>query len=51
MADGLANVELLTRPGQTSRIRVSISQPGTYTTELGAPDGSGASMGTLVVTP
>jgi len=51
MADGLANVELLARPGQTSRIRVSISQPGTYMTELGAPDGSGASMGTLTVTP
>ncbi len=51
MADGLANVELLARPGQTSRIRVSIARPGSYTTSLGAPDGSGASMGTLVVTP
>jgi Cu+-exporting ATPase len=51
MAQGLANVELLTRPGQTSRLRVSISQPGTYATMLGAPDGHDAVMGTLVVTP
>ena len=50
-AEGLANVELLARPGQTARIRVSISQPGTYTTMLGAPDGSDAAQGTLVVTP
>ena len=51
MAQGLANVELLARPGQTARLRVSISQPGTYTTMLGAPDGVGAASGTLVVTP
>ncbi len=51
MADGLANVELLTRPGQTSRIRVAISQPGIYMTSLGSPDWIGAAMGTLVVTP
>ena len=51
MAQGVANVELLARPGQTTRIRVSISQPGTYLTMLGAPDGAGASTGTLVVTP
>jgi hypothetical protein len=51
MAQGLANVELLARPGQTSRIRVSIAQPGTYMTMLGAPDGSDAVQGTLVVTP
>jgi len=51
MAQGLANVELLARPGQTSRLRVSISQPGTYPTMLGAPDGHDAVMGTLVVTP
>ena len=51
MAQGLANVELLARPGQTARLRVSISQPGTYPTMLGAPDGAGATAGTLVVTP
>ncbi len=51
MAQGLANVELLARPGQTARLRVSISKPGTYPTMLGAPDGAGATAGTLVVTP
>lgn len=51
MAQGLANVELLARPGQTARIRVSVSQPGVYSTMLGSPDGSDASMGTLTVSP
>jgi len=51
MAQDLANVELLARSGQTSRLRVSIPTPGTYTTMLGAPDGHDAVMGTLVVTP
>jgi Cu+-exporting ATPase len=51
MAQGLANVELLARPGQTSRLRVSISQPGTYPTMLGAPGASDGQMGQLVVTP
>jgi P-type Cu+ transporter len=50
-AEGLANVELLARPGQTARLRVSIAPPGTYATMLGAPDGPDASMGTLVVRP
>ena len=51
MAQGLANVELLARPGQTTRIRVSIPRPGTYTTMFGAPDGRDATTGTLTVTP
>jgi Cu+-exporting ATPase len=51
MADGLANVELLARPGQTARIRVSIAQPGVYHTSLGSPDWLGAAEGELVVTP
>jgi Cu+-exporting ATPase len=51
MADGLANVELLARPGQTARLRVSIAQPGVYRTSLGAPDWLGAAEGQLVVTP
>ncbi|HEY5628588.1 MAG TPA: HAD-IC family P-type ATPase, partial [Candidatus Limnocylindrales bacterium] len=51
MAQGLPNVELLARPGQTSRIRVSIAQPGTYMTMLGSPDGVGVAQGMLVVTP
>ena len=51
MADGLANVEILARPGQTARVRVSVSQAGVYRTSLGAPDWLGAAEGTLVVTP
>jgi Cu+-exporting ATPase len=51
MASDLPNVELLARPGQTARLRVSIPKPGTYPTMLGAPDGHDAVMGTLVVTP
>jgi hypothetical protein len=51
MAQGLPNVELLARPGQTSRIRVSIAQPGTYMWSLGSPDWHGAAQGTLIVTP
>jgi Cu+-exporting ATPase len=51
MAQGIPNVELLARPGQTTRLRISISQPGTYPTMLGAPGATDGAMGQLVVTP
>ncbi len=51
MADGLPNVELLARPGQTARIRVSVGQPGIYGTMLGSPGGGDATPGFLTVVP
>jgi len=51
MADGLPNVEILARPGQTARIRVSVGQPGIYGTMLGSPGGGDATPGFLTVVP
>jgi Cu+-exporting ATPase len=51
MVDGVANVELVARPGQTARVRVVLDKPGTYT--VMSTDASGRSMmaGSLTVTP
>ena len=49
MVQGVANVELVARPGQTSRIRVVLDQPGTYMTMTGTTTGPGTMAGSLVV--
>jgi Cu+-exporting ATPase len=50
MVDGLANVELPTRPGQTSSVRFLADRPGTYRFLCTVPGHADAGMtGTLVV--
>jgi Cu+-exporting ATPase len=50
MVEGLANVDVGARPGQTARIRVRIDRPGTYDFVCTVPGHAEAGMvGTLVV--
>jgi heme/copper-type cytochrome/quinol oxidase subunit 2 len=51
MAQGIANVELVARPGQTATLRVVIDKPGTYDVMTGSADGPGTVAGSLVVDP
>jgi plastocyanin len=48
--EGIANVDVAARPGQTARIRVRIDRPGTYEFVCTVPGHAEAGMvGTLVV--
>jgi heme/copper-type cytochrome/quinol oxidase subunit 2 len=51
MAQGIANVELVARPGQTVTLRVVIDSAGTYDVMTGTTDGPGTMAGSLVVDP
>ena len=51
MARGIANVELVARPGQTVTLRVVIDGAGTYEVMTGTTDGPGTMAGSLVVDP
>ncbi len=50
MVDGVPNLDIVARPGQTATLRLHLDQPGTYTLMSGA-DGKGEMAGTLTVTP
>jgi len=50
--EGLANVDVPARPGQTTTLRFRIDQPGTYRIVCTVPGHAAAGMtGTLVVEP
>jgi Cu+-exporting ATPase len=46
---GVANVDLVARPGQTARLRVVLDTTGRYAVETGSSDGSMTMAGSLVV--
>jgi nitrite reductase (NO-forming) len=50
MVEGLANVDIPVRPGQTSQIRFLADRPGTYAFICSVPGHAEAGMmGTLIV--
>ncbi len=48
---GIPNVELPARPGQTTALRFMAPAPGRFELQLGASSGTGTAAGTLVVDP
>ncbi len=50
MIDGVPNLDIVARPGQTARLRLHLDQPGSYAIMSGMA-GAGEMAGTLVVTP
>ncbi len=49
MIDGVPNLDIVARPGQTARLRFVLDTPGEYTISGGSAMGTGAGSGTLVV--